>query len=137
MGILKHIVLPILAVAHAFQVYKILVDGKDALPGFYGWPESTTPLTLREQHLMGMVLSISATLAVNCVASVFLETSHYRGMAAVLEVIYFGAEAYDAYITSFPYQVKGTFAGIALFGLIIHSLEPGLLTKDKKKIKSK
>ena len=136
MGILKHIVLPALAVVHAFQAYKILTDGKDSLPSFYGWPESSTPLTVREGHLMGIVLSISATLAINCFASIFLETAHYRGMAALLELIYFGTESYDAYTTGFPYEVKGSFAAIALVGLVLHAMEPGLFTKDKAKTKS-
>ena len=136
MGILKHIVLPALAVVHAFQAYKILTDGKDSLPSFYGWPESSTPLSSRESHLMGIILSTSATLAVNCFASIFLETAHYRGMATLLELIYFSAEAYDAYITGFPYEVKGSFAAVALVGLIIHAMEPGLFTKDKTKTKS-
>ena len=136
MGILKHIVLPVLAVVHAFQAYKILTDGKDSLPGFYGWPESSAPLTVRENHLMGIVLSISATLAINCFVSIFLETAHYRGMAALLELVYFATEAYDAYTIGFPYEVKGGFAGIALVGLIIHAMEPGLFTKDKTKTKS-
>jgi hypothetical protein len=136
MGLLKHFVLPFLAVVHAFQAYKILIDGKDSLPSFYGWPESSTPLTVREGHLMGIVLSISATLAVNCFASIFLETAHYRGMATLLELIYFGTETYDAYTTGFPYEVKGSFAAVALMGLIVHAMEPGLFTKDKSKTKS-
>ena len=136
MGILKHIVLPGLAVIHAFQAYKILTDGKDSIPSFYGWPESSTPLTVREGHLMGIVLSISITLAINCFVSIFLETAHYRGMATLLELIYFGSEAYDAYAAGFPYEVKGSFAAVALVGLIVHTMEPGLFTKDKTKTKS-
>ena len=136
MGILKHIVLPVLAVVHAFQAYKILIDGKDSLPDFYGWPKSSVSLTVRESHLMGIVLSISATLAINCFASIFLETAHYRGMAVLLEFVYFAIETYDAYTTGFPYEVKGVFAGIALVGLIFHAMEPGLFTKDKSKTKS-
>jgi hypothetical protein len=85
---------------------------------------------------MGIVLSISATLAINCFVSIFLETAHYRGMATVLELIYFGTEAYDAYSTGFPYEVKGSFAALALVGLLIHAMEPGLFTKDKTKTKS-
>jgi hypothetical protein len=135
MGLLKHFILPILAIAHAFQAYKILSDGKDSLPSFYGWPDDASPLTSREQHLMGIVLSISVALAINCFISIFLETAHYRGMATLLEVVYFGLEAYDAYTLGFPFEVKGTFAGIALVGLVIHTMEPGIFTKDKTKTK--
>jgi hypothetical protein len=136
MGILKHIILPILAVTHAFQAYKILSDGKDSLPSFYGWPDAASPLSPREQHLMGIVLSISVTLAINCFISIFLETAHYRGMTTLLELVYFGLETYDAYTTGFPFEVKAAFAGMTLLGLVIHTMEPGIFTKDKSKAKA-
>lgn len=137
MGVLKHIVLPILAVAHAFQAFKILTDGKDELPKFYGWPGSSAPLTSRESHMMGVILSISLALSVNCFASILFENAHYRGMATVLELIYFGSEFYDAYKTGFPFEIKAGFAALALIGLLIHSMEPGIFTKDKTKSKTK
>jgi hypothetical protein len=137
MGMLKHIVLPALAIAHAFQAYKILVDGKDALPKFYGWPDSTIPLTAREQHMMGVILSISLALSMNCFASILLENAHYRRMATFLELIYFGSEVYDAYEMGFPYEIKAGFAALALVGLVVHSMEPGILTKDKNTGKTK
>lgn len=137
MGLLKHVVLPILAVGHAFQAYKILTDGKEELPKFYNWPGADEPMTPRELHMMGMILSISLTLFVNCVAAILMENAHYRGMATLLELIFFGCEAYDAQKTGFPVSVKEVFAGVALLGLIVHSQEPGIFTKDKTKTKSK
>jgi hypothetical protein len=135
MGILKHFVLPVLAVGHAFQLYKIVVDGKEELPKFYGWPDAEEPMTSRELHMMGVIVASSLTLLVNCVAGIFLENSHYRGMATLLEFIYFGAELYDAKQTGFPVNVKAGFAAIALVGLIVHSMEPGVFTEDKTKSK--
>lgn len=137
MGILKHVVLPILAIGHAFQAWKILIDGKEDLPKFYGWPEAEEKMTPRELHLMGMILSISLALCVNCVAGIFLENSHYRGMATLVEFIFFAAEAYDAHSTGFPATVKTAFAVVSLIGLVVHSQEPGLFTKDKAKTKAK
>lgn len=137
MGLLKHVVLPILAAGHAFQAYKILTDGKEDLPKFYGWPGADEPMTPRELHMMGIVLSISLTLFVNCVAAIVLENSHYRGMATLLEFIFFGCEAFDAQKTGFPITVKEVFAAVALIGLIVHSQEPGIFTKDKTKAKAK
>lgn len=137
MGILKHVVLPILAVGHAFQAYKILVDGKEDLPKFYGWPNADDSMTPREMHLMGMILSTSLALLVNCVAAIFLENAHYRGMATLVEFIFFAAETYDAQATGFPLTVKAAYAVVSLLGLAIHSREPGIFTKDKSKTKSK
>jgi hypothetical protein len=137
MGVLKHIVLPILACAHAFQAFKILTDGKSELPKFYGWPGASTPLSAREEHMMGVILSISLALAVNCFISILFETAHYRGMATLLELVYFGSEFLDAYATGFPYKIKACFAALALIGLVIHSMEPGIFTKDKTKAKTK
>jgi hypothetical protein len=136
MGILKHAVLPILAVGHAFQAYKIMADGKEALPKFYGWPGAESPMSPRELHMMGVILSISVTLLVNCVAGIFLENAHYRGMATLLELVFFSCELYDAQVTGFPTMVKAVFAAVALVGLVVHSMEPGVFTKDKSKNKS-
>jgi hypothetical protein len=137
MGLLKHVVLPVLAVAHAFQAYKILIEGKQELPKYYGWPGADDPLSPRELHMMGIVLSVSLTLMVNCISAIVFENSHYRGMAAVLEFIFFACEAYDAQTTGFPVTVKAAYAVIALIGLIVHSQEPGIFTKDKTKSKTK
>jgi hypothetical protein len=131
MGILKHFVLPVLAVGHAFQVYKLVVDGKEELPKSYGWPGSDAPMSPRELHMMGIILSTSITLFVNCTFGIFLENAHYRGMATLLEFIFFAAEAYDAHITGFPIIVKLGFGTIALVGLVVHAMEPGIFTKDK------
>ena len=137
MGALKHAVLPILAVGHAFQAFKLLTDGKEELPKYYGWPGAEEPMSPRELHMMGVILSASLALLVNCVAGIFLENSHYRGMAALLELVFFAAESYDAWVTGFPIHVKLSFATVALTGLIIHSMEPGVFTKDKAKAKTK
>ena len=137
MGALKHIVLPVLAIAHAFQAFKILTDGKNELPKFYGWPDASTPLSAREQHMMGVILSISLALSVNCFASILFENAHYRGMATLIELIYFGSECYDALAAGFPYEIKAFFTALAFIGLAIHSMEPGIFTKDKTKTKAK
>lgn len=136
MGILKHAVLPILAVGHAFQAYKILADGKEEIPKFYGWPGAEKTMSPRELHMMGVILSTSLTLFVNCVAGIFLENAHYRGMTTLLELIFFSSELCDAHVTGFPTKVKAAFAAVALVGLIVHSMEPGVFTKDKSKSKS-
>jgi hypothetical protein len=135
MGILKHAVLPILAVGHAFQVFMILTKGKEKLPKFYGWPGAQPSMSPRELHMMGVILSASLTLLVNCVAGIFLENAHYRGMATMLELVFFSAEFYDAYSAGFPALVKAGFAAVALVGLVVHSQEPGIFTKDKAKAK--
>ena len=131
MGVLKHFILPLLTVVHGYQAYVIMVQGKESIPSLYNWPDSTIPLSPREMHLMGMILSISVTLMVNNVVGIFMENSHYRGMVILLEVLYFSLEAYDAYQTNYPVKVKLYFAFLSAFGLMIHSMEPGLFTKDK------
>ena len=137
MGLLKHAVLPVLAVGHAFQAYKILIDGKEEIPKYYGWQGADVPLSPRELHMMGIVLAVSLTLTVNCISAIAFENAHYRGMATLLEFIFFASEAYDAQKTGFPFTVKLAFALIALIGLIVHSQEPGIFTKDKTKSKAK
>jgi hypothetical protein len=130
MGILKHIVLPLMVIVHGFQAYQIMFNGKDSIPSFYGWPEQK-PLNAREMHFMGLVLSSSITLMLNCMIGILMENAHYRGIATFLEVIYFSSEAYDAYTTGYPVVIKLSFAAICAVALMIHSMEPGILTKDK------
>jgi hypothetical protein len=140
MGILKHAVLPILCLGHLFQAYKLIVDGKEELPKFYGWPgaaDATAKMSPRELHMMGVILSSSLALAVNCIAAIATENSHYRGMATTLELIFFASEWYDAHVTGFPTTVKAAYAGIAALGLLVHSQEPGIFTKDKTNNKNK
>lgn len=132
MGILKHVLLPMMAMVHAFQSYQLIVNGKDTIPSYYGWPDQK-PLNGRELHLMGMILSSSITLMINCMIGVMMENAHYRGVATFLEVIYFSSEAYDAYSTGYPVTIKLVFATICAVALMIHSMEPGILTKDKNK----
>lgn len=137
MGILKHAVLPILAVGHGFQAFKILTEGKAALPKYYGWPGAEDPMSPRELHMMGVILSVSLALFANCVAGIFLESAHYRGMATLIELIFFGSELYDAHVAGFPYVAKAAFAAVAAIGLVVHSMEPGIFTMDKGKAKGK
>lgn len=136
MGILKHIVLPIMVIVHAFQAYQILANGKDSISTFYGWPDQK-PLNGREVHLMGMILSSSIILMMNCIIGIIMENAHYRGIATFLEVLYFSLESYDAYITGYPVIVKLSFASVCAVALMIHSMEPGILTKDKKSTTTK
>lgn len=131
MGILKHVVLPMMVIVHAFQAYQIIVHGKDSIPSYYGWPDEK-PLNDREVHLMGLILSSSIIIMMNCIIGVVMENAHYRGIATLLEVIYFSIEAYDAYITGYPVTIKLSFASFCAIALMIHSMEPGIVTKDKK-----
>lgn len=135
MGILKHFVLPVLGLGHAFQVYKLVVDGKEALPKFYGWPGSEVPMSPRELHMMGIIMSSSIALFLNCCLGIFFENAHYRAMATFLELAFFASEAYDAHVTGFPVQVKLGFGIIAFIGLAVHAKEPGIFTKDKNAAK--
>ena len=130
MGLLKHIILPLLAIVHGFQAFQIYVHGKDALPEYYGWPD-TKPLSQREVHLVGIIASVSVALMINCLVGVFFENAHYRGLVTFLEVVYFSLEALDAYSSGYPLIVKLTLALVCAVGLMVHAMEPGIFTKDK------
>lgn len=130
MGLLKHVILPVLTFVHAFQAYQIYGKGKDSISSFYGWPDQGK-LSDRELHLIGIIGSISIALMINCVIGVAMENAHYRGVATFVEVIYFSLEAIDAYETGYPVGVKLTLALVCAVGLMVHAMEPGIFTKDK------
>jgi hypothetical protein len=65
--------------------------------------------------------------------AVVVENSHYRGIAGLLVMILFGGDAYS-YLKlgkPVPPPLYGIL-GLGAIGLIIHSMEPGVFTKDKK-----
>jgi hypothetical protein len=84
-------------------------------------------------HLVHFAGAASICLGVNCLVAVVVENSHYRGIAGLLVMILFGGDAYS-YLKlgkPVPPPLYGIL-GLGAIGLIIHSMEPGVFTKDKK-----
>lgn len=145
MGLLKHAVLPLLAFFHVAVIYQTHGPGGpqtiiDAImEGGYGRDLNAFPTTEIEEHIIAALAGAHLALLVNCIAAIFMENSHYRGVAVLLEFILWATDCYDTYIHGKDYTLLAVFTAVPLIGLIVHAMEPGIFTKDKnaKKTKSK
>ena len=138
MGILKHLVLPVFCLYHLGTIGIALTQGKKGLAVVAGFFESDDPdLTRLEVHFLGAYVGISLGLLFNSLGAILVENSHYRGMATGLELIVAATDAIDGLYFSGPGFEDGAYflvglSVLATFGLIVHAMEPGIFTKDKK-----
>jgi hypothetical protein len=142
MGLLKHIILPLFVVFHSVPVYLVFSGQKEVLPSLAlaQWPPNADtdapPLSPLESHLLGALGGAHLALVFNCLVGILYENSHYRGMVAVVELIFFAGVWYDAYLTGYPTEALMIVIIVAAAGLLVHVMEPGIFTKDKSKTKS-
>ena len=138
MGLLKHVVLPLYALLDVSFIYKALIieDINDMSPDSVLSTNQMTPL---EQHFLHCLGGVGLMLLVNNVAAICVENSqYYRGMAVLLNIIFFATDAYS-YVNmglEVPTAVY-VIVGLGVIGLIVHANEPGVFTKDHDKKKTK
>ena len=145
MGLLKHVLLPLFASLHGISVYLFMTKGAVGIyvmaKGFArDGVTSNDDLTDMEQHMIAVMVGSQFALMINCVAGIFLENSHYRGMAVLLELIFFVCDSWDYYRHDKDGKIVYGMTLLTLIGLLVHAKEPGIFTKDKNvtsKTKSK
>ena len=136
MGLLKHGILPLFALLHGYLAFTIFLDKEAAFRGF-GWPAlDETPLPSPTLHLMGCLGATEVILSVNCLAGIFLENSHYRGMVLLLEWLFHVMDLLDSKRHGLPAEALWVLVALASVGLLVHANEPGIFTKDKTKTKA-
>lgn len=87
------------------------------------------------QHILG---AIFLCLLLNNVAAISIENAHYRGMAVALHTIFIILDACShIWMGVDAPKPMFLFIGIRLIGLVVHSREPGIFTKDKNDVKNK
>ena len=139
MGLLKHFLLPIFSLFHAVVAKICLIDeglvqmSSRGLSSLKKRDLNDQPPTELELHFTRTIGGMSLVFVVNNIIAIFHENgSHYRGIAILLEAIYFTITSYSC--------IKGKrndsthsfiMLGVSVIGLIIHSMEPGIFTKDK------
>mmetsp|Transcript_29018 Transcript_29018/g.65035 ORF Transcript_29018/g.65035 Transcript_29018/m.65035 type:complete len:148 (+) Transcript_29018:60-503(+) len=146
MGALRHAVLPLCVLAHLAAIAVFAIHGKEAMADTLEWPRATAALTPIERHLLGAGLVFHVLLAVNDVAAIWVENAHYRGMATLLEFILYAGDLADAVYENGLLEGSGgreftliplaAMTALTLSGLVVHSHEPGVFTKDKNSKKS-
>lgn len=147
MGALKHVVLPLCALAHLAAIGVFSLKGKEYMADMLEWPRTTVALTPIERHLLGAGWTFHVALIVNDIAAIMVENAHYRGMATFLEFVLYAGDLVDAVYenTLLPDGAEREFtlvplaamSAVTLLGLLVHSREPGLFTKDKDAKKEK
>lgn len=137
MGLLKHVVLPLYALSDLAVLSFLFTEEADAqMLETFGKGDS--PLTDLEMHLMHAIAGVGIILLVNNIAAIFVENSHYRGMAVVLQMLFCSVDTYS-YI-AMGKDIPGILyfiLGLGFVGLVVHSQEPGIFTKDHGPGKSK
>lgn len=136
MGILKHGVLPFFSAVHLYLAKVCLID-----EGMVAWAApaydrdlAKDPPTKMEQHLTRALGGVQIAFLVNSAVAILQENAHYRGMAVLMEAIFFSVDSYS-------YMKDGRkdktpvlcMLGVSLLGLGVHAMEPGVFTKDKRK----
>ena len=110
------------------------------------WPRDTVKLTPIERHLLGAGFTFHVVLAINDIAAIMVENAHYRAMATFLELVLYSLDLADAMYENtflgdgaklFTLVPLATMTVITILGLMVHSQEPGLFTKDKNAKKTK
>lgn len=123
MGLLKHAVIPFNALVNALVFY--------SNPNPF-WGKDDRPLTALEHHLFHMVGGRDLAFLIHFLAAIFVENSHYRMMVCLLQIVIFTIDGYsnvklDVNINPIIYVI----VGVNVVGLLVHSQEPGIFTKDK------
>jgi hypothetical protein len=137
MGLLKHAILPYFACLHAYIFASLFIVGSKMDFARIAYPNAVgAELTPMENHLLGAAGAFHCAVGFGCVIGFIAEHSHFRGVVVLMELILWTLDGYDAYTLDFPYIFMLIQAAIAAVGLLIHSQEPGIFTKDKNKQKS-
>lgn len=92
------------------------------------------PLTDFELHMVHLLGGTGVCLLVNHLAAIFTENSHYRGMALLLQTLFFVVDGYS-YLKMEKDVLKTPVVfilGVCAISMIIHAMEPGIFTKDKR-----
>ena len=141
MGLLKHVILPLYALLDLALVFKFLVaeDMSEMLEdSCWSRDIKVVPATALENHFLHCLGAAASVLLLNNVAAIFVENSHYRGMAVFLQMLFFTIDGYS-YVRmgeDVP-NIIYVIVGGGLVGLMVHANEPGIFTKDKDDGKTK
>ena len=136
MGILKHGVLPLLGAVHLYVAKICLIDVGlvERTAPAYERDISKDPPTKLELLLTRALGGVQLAFVINSAVAILQENAHYRGMAVLLEAIYFSVGSYsyvkDRKVDKTPVLC---LLGVSLLGLGVHAMEPGVFTKDKRK----
>jgi hypothetical protein len=133
MGLLKHFVFPVMVLAHGGISLVGFTSGLHQAMIDAGVLEADHKLTAFEGHALEIMTGVHAMMFYGAIMGLAFENAHYRGVHIIKEAIFFGTIAYCDYKQGYPMVVSTAMTVLALVGTIVHSMEPGVFTKDKTK----
>lgn len=131
MGLLKHAVIPFNAFVNALFFHKTLI-AEDYADVMADWGKGDSPLTPLENHLFHVIGGICLAFLINSLVAIFVENSHYRMMVCLLQIVMFTVDGYSYVKLGVDVNpMIYVIVGVNVVGLLVHSQEPGIFTKDK------
>ena len=133
MGLLKHGLLPALTLvdsAIAIIILVLQINDPDMLKL---WNYTTEPLDDLTQHMLHASGGTFLLLAVNNVCSILHGNSFHRATALALHGVFVAVDAWS--YLSLSRSIPGSIyvmSATVMIGLLVHSQEPGSITKDNK-----
>ena len=133
MGILKHVLLPGFGLLHAAAAVACKdLKGWASVIGLKDSVSEDDEKSIRQNHTLGIVRGFNLAMMTLCALGVFKEHAHFRGQIILAEFILFATAAVDAFrLGELNYVVPGVTSLVALGGLFVSSMEPGIFTKDR------
>lgn len=130
MGLLKHVTLPMLSLAHGFAVFGLVKGIIDDFPPSEKGEAERSPM---EKHLIFVFAGIMVAFLIMDLLGIFVENAHFRGLVVALNLVVVGFDCYD-WATRDGFGMNAPLVILELFllvSLIVHWQEPGLFTQDK------
>ena len=88
--------------------------------------------SVRQNHMLGALRGFNVAMMMLCGMGAAMESAHFRSQIVLAEAALFAVVAVDAFrLGGLNYVVPGVQALLAAGGYVIHSMEPGIFTKDK------
>jgi exosortase/archaeosortase len=147
MGLLKHFVLPVFLVFHAYMAFSVIGGSFVDIAAINTNPKSSAQsLSLLDRHLIAIIGTFHIAFAINNAVGIIMENAHYRGLVCLLELVVSALTTYDTIVlgnhgTSLTISTQSSVllacTALSSIGLLVHSMEPGVFTKDKSKIPAK
>lgn len=95
-------------------------------------PDDYTFSMLEEHLLEAIGIGVHGMMCWVEALATLREDSHFRGIVMLMETHLFGVIFYCDYKREITAVTSGALFAIGLLGTVVHAMEPGLFTKDKK-----
>jgi hypothetical protein len=137
MGALKHAILPLMALFHATLMYGCMDLGRWAESVLLEVEQASDCESKRQLHMIGSMRGFNVAFFFLCMAGIVTESAaHFRGIVAFADAFFLAVCASDAVQLGLHFELPATISAVILVGVLIHSREPGVFTKDKNREKS-